>query len=641
MQFIDVFERYLSSFDESKKLTACRNHVVTILTKTAHISRATVVAKAIGFCYFNARLTGALGVTGIVLKEGLPGKGQNLHRIMGLAAADYCNDWEMGKIERIDSYIENAIDELETAGILEIRKEEEIQSLKNQSLHLLSWFARALPKLKETLDLKTIKCLSEVQIIDFKTRIWGVPDLIIEDKEQRKGIVIEWKSYPNVQKVDVIQSFVYSILEAIRLGYNDLLSLEEAIAPYDISNTKVANLIIRPTGLYSRHKALSSILGSKIAYYEPDYMRKLIRAILVMAYHFAILVAEPETYVGSRKALERVCSIERKYGDKTVKIQVHRYGPKEVFGIKIHRGYPMGRHDKYPCKVCPYSDTNSPLTETLGFGECRMYFGKLPGSEKTKFERLLWKFRFNVYKQSERSMLLYKGLHDASNFYGSIKEFIDAAKNGPLEVDENGDIKILDRESPCFNLRVNYNNSLRHEAKTVVDIYKIKYIFTATEGLVLSKPVKEVEVETREGLHTLCLPRERKPILVSFVEPHVTSITHAVGLFARIGLVAMPGEKIGQIKCDGNEVCLLITPISPYLRYPFHLFKRYYKALNLDEVIVTEVDADLTYIDLRTLHALQTKVEQAKLDTTQKEYLTKFLINALKSISERASVSKI
>ena len=620
------------------QLKPCSTYISGVLKRTAHITRATVVARAIGFCYFNARLTGGLGVTGTVLKEGLPGKGQDLHRIMALAATDYCNDWNVGNIKKLDSYIEQAIGELESAGILEIQKDEELQTLRNESLSLLKHFASILPKIKDFFKLENIKCLPEVQIIDFETKIWGVPDLIIEDARQRKGIVVEWKSYTDIREADVVQSFIYSILEAMRLGYTDLTSLENAIAPDDVSDTKVANLVIRPNGPYSKHIALGSILTSKINYYDQDYIRRLIKAIIVMAHHLTVLVTDPGVYVGDRRAVERVCSIEKNIGNRTVKIQVHRYGPREIFGIEVKRGSPMGNHDKYPCKICPYSDKNSPIASTLGFGECKLYFGKLPGEEKTTLEKLIWKFRFNVYKQSERSMLLYKGLYYGSLLHGGIEEFIKQIKDTPIEVGEKGDLTFFDKRSTCFNLHVNYSDSLKHEAKAIVDIYKIKHIFTNTEGIIISKPKREVEMSGE--VSTLCLPREKKPVLVAFLEPHVSAVTHAAGLFARVSYVAMPGEEIGQIKCDNDEVCLLITPISPHLRFPFHLFLRYHTSLGIDKVVVSEVDADLTYIDLRTLHALQAKAEQAKLDQQQREYLSKFLVNALQTISQGRNIAK-
>jgi len=48
----------------------------------------------------------------------------------------------------------------------------------------------------------------------------------------------------------------------------------------------------------------------------------------------------------------------------------------------------------------------------------------------------------------------------------------------------------------------------------------------------------------------------------------------------------------------------VVTPISPYLRLPFKIFNHYINEYGLNRALVVEADADLTNMDLATLHAL-------------------------------------
>jgi hypothetical protein len=611
--FIEVYEEYLNSLGDGRKsLKACISHLSSVLEKTAHITRASIVAKGIGFCYYFARMVGGLGVTSLTYREGLPGKGSDIHKVMALAATDYCHDWREGKLKGgVDNYVANAVEELKVAGLLDKHSDEDIEKIRSDAKKLLSHFALLLPT--SGMSGNSIRCYPEMQLIDFKLKIWGVPDLIIEDADNKRALIIEWKTYTKTFEEDIIQAYIYAMLEAMRLGYTSLDQLEDAITS---SPPKINAVIIRPNGPYTKT-------------YDKSKMRNLLRAIIVMAYHMTLLVTNPEPYVGSRRGIERICTVNvsgRNYVS-------YRLGPKEIFGVKIRRGRPRGSHNRYPCNVCPFSDVKSPLAEAIGKGECKIYFGTLPGEEKTRLEKLIWKFRYNVFKQSERSMTLYKGLYSSIN-YGNIHEFLKTLQDFNIVIDEDGEIHLDDKGRDCFNLRVDFSETLKHTAKAIIGIYNIKHVADETERIVLAKSLNEVSIK-RDDYVTLCVPREKKPVLVGLYEPHVSSITHTANIFARVSQVLMPGEEIGNVKCGDSEVCLIITPISPYLRFPFHVFKRYYKGTGIQKAVVSEVDADLTYIDLRTLHALQVRAEYAKIDDTQKQYLTKFILNALESTTPR------
>ncbi len=122
------------------------------------------------------------------------------------------------------------------------------------------------------------------------------------------------------------------------------------------------------------------------------------------------------------------------------------------------------------------------------------------------------------------------------------------------------------------------------------------------------------------------MPRVRQPILVTLIEDHVTYPTLGTSLFGRVERVLSLGEEdedLGGLRCGDNEACVVVTPISPYLRLPFRLFRRYINMYGVTKALVTEVGADLTNMDLATLHALHMSLKNAdvqkELDITEEE----------------------
>jgi hypothetical protein len=547
----------------------------------------------------------ALGARNVA-SGNLPGKGSNVHKLLSIASIEYLNAWKQGVTgpDVLNEVVSDSLSELE--GLVQANDEQQRKEIFDKAQKMLHNLLMLLPDALRSLEIQPkdygdLRFYAENEMIDYRLHIWGVPDLIIEHPKLKKAIIVEWKSderYPT--EVEKHQSYIYAMLEAIRLGHGETFNdLIEAIAPSDVRNTKVLPIIIRPNAAYSDHPLFPVGIRESSSKELHEKVRERIEKIIVTAAHLTILLMDTDTLLygpRSRSKAERTrerCVVSCNGGT----YYIFRYTPS-----LLPRGNPMHQMENdeyiYPCRVCPFSDKNSELQE------CTFYFGSF---DKDKLDSLLWLYRFKVYRNRDRDMIAYRVLYELADYVNTLsgfEQYLYSGKHAGFKVD-------LDKESielmsisggVCGTIEVSFNN-LDIKKKARVGVYNIDSSHSIYEGLILWRKLMPCEDISGE-MPRILLPR--RAVLVTLIEDHVKYPTLGLSLFGRVEKTLLPGEKDEDsgVKCGDDKVCVIVTPISPYLRLPFKIFSHYINEYGLNKALVVEADADLTNIELRTLHSL-------------------------------------
>lgn len=568
---------------------------------------ARTVADAVGFCVLKARLTTALGVREYIIRSTLPGKGLDVHKILALASIEYCNNWRMGSGGlNVNKIVDKAISELTDSGLLSIPGEKLRSEVRDDAIKMLQNLANILPQALEKLNInndeyRNIKCYAENQLIDYLTHIIGTPDLIIEHPTHRKALIIEWKTAgitPN--NTEKAQAYTYAILEALRLGYNnDIDTLLNAIAPNNIKDTKVFPIIIRPNGPYSDHP-LFPYPPNRVNPRQVSDLRDYLKELIMASTFLVSLIADSAKLNGYRS-----------YGDYLTDMKQNCYKSinvdnSQVSGIVIRftprtfrRGSPRNQSSRKICRACLFSDLKSPLAKSpLGMGECSFYFGQ-NSFHKNVLDKLMWKYRFIVYRERDSLLMPLKALYMASFSYGGLMKFSNIITQNEIIIDSFSTFTPSQRSRNA--IKINFKDFNNQRIK--VDIYDI--CFVNIEKIVLKRNMYPHERPSMNEARKLDIPREKGSILITLIEDHVSAVTLGTSLFARIEKMLIPGDyEFQKCGCNQDYICLLVVPISTYLRLPFYLFYRYVNYYGLRKVLVSEVNADLTNIDLNTINAL-------------------------------------
>jgi len=603
------FDVYVNSFTKTcdynkNELSMCWDDAFEALIRTSHVVKATNVAWGAGFCSFAARLMTAIGARRVI-SENIPGKGNNVHKLLSIASIKYLNEWKRGgsiSEKALDEIINQSIKELDD--LLQVRDENDLKDIKDRARRMLKNLIEILPEALQSLgvtykDYDNLRFYTENEMIDYRTHIWGVPDLIIEHPRLRKAVVIEWKSDEgSVTEVEKYQAYTYAMLEAIRLGHGDTFSdLINALAPDDIKETKVLPIIVRPNRVYSNHPLFTKGAREPISVNE---LREMIERIVTAATYLTFLIMDIDTLLygfnkdGVEPTRERCrvsCNGKPYY--------MFRYTPS-----LLPRGNPMKQRDKdgdymYPCKACPFSDRNSKLHE------CAFYFGSY---EKDRLDKLLWLYRFKVYRERDRDLIVYRASYQLADRIGGLSGF-ERELYSPINSKYSSFIVNLDdlrvaKARGCGTIEISFKK-LNVMKRARIGVYSIDTRYSIYEGLVLRRKLMPCE-NLSDEMPRISLPRHRQPVLVTLIEDHVKYPTLGISLFGRVEKTLPPGERDEDIgvECGNDEVCVVVTPISPYLRLPFKIFNHYINEYGLNRALVVEADADLTNMDLATLHAL-------------------------------------
>ena len=420
---LDTFDKRNCNYDDRELDICFRDDLVNAYIRTSHVVKATAVAWGACSCSFAARLMAAIGAKKIS-NENLPGKGNNVHKLLSIASIKYLNEWRSGGSVSKDTLlkiINESRDELED--LIQVRDDKDLNDMVNKVQRMLINLIKLLPEALRRIgihprDYEGLRFYAENEMIDYRLHIWGVPDLIIEHPGLRKAIIVEWKSDEGSPlETEKCQAYIYAMLEAIRLGYGETFNdLIEAIAPSNVENTKVLPIIIRPNYAYSDHP-LFPVAGRDIKPISIDELRERIRRIVVAATYLTLLIMDIDTLRFGSKAKD-----VEKTRDRCVVTCINRPKPDYVFRYTpsmLPRGSPMNQRDesgeyKYPCKLCPFSDKNSKLQE------CRFYFGSY---EKDELDKLLWLYRFKVYRNRDRDMIAYRVLYELADHVNTLSGF--------------------------------------------------------------------------------------------------------------------------------------------------------------------------------------------------------------------------
>lgn len=229
--FVKFIEERLGDL---KKRDGCIQDIETAFLLSTHLVRARSVARSAGFCSYYGRMAEKMGVYETCETPSVT-KGREVHKILSIVSLRLFLDNPAPRPEDADKlaneYVKIGTDEL--ADSFTISNDQVKLAQK-----LLTRLIRVLPKAKKLLNLDqdNLFPLVEQTLIDYKTRMYGTPDLILESENNQKAIVIEWKTYTLNSKTsspsdfEKAQVLAYSIMEARRLGINKLNDIFESIA---------------------------------------------------------------------------------------------------------------------------------------------------------------------------------------------------------------------------------------------------------------------------------------------------------------------------------------------------------------------------------------------------------------------------
>jgi len=594
----EVLQKYEYEHEEERDI--CLEEVFkNALGVTAHIARVTAVTWAAGLCTYAARMMTTIGVKGL-MREGIPGKGIDVHKLLALASIDFVERWKNRRDVDVRESVSKAADELR-----DLINVEELERIKPTAISMLSIFRDVLNKAaqKLSLDVSRLRAYPELELIDYNVHMWGVSDLIIEDAGSKKAVVVEWKSDErSPMEREKVQVYAYAILEALRLGYKNPF---DAIVPENPNDTKIYPVIIRPDGPYSDHPLLP-IAKTGVEANVEKVRERLFKIVVAAKYLTALLVDFGKLVYGDSKQnyeLQEKCKV--RLGDGG-------YYALRLTPVNLPRGNPK-QQEKFPCTICPFSDKNSKL------GECRFYFGS---TEKDYIDKLMWTYRYKVYGERERAAVPFKVLYEVSRKVGGLGRFAEFVERGGgyYVWIANGNIRTMSaspskNRRKCGIVRVSFEE-VEYEDDIRVGVYELEWL--GKETLLLRRRFLPCELAEENRLAYVYAPRERQPVLVVIPEDHVSAVTLGASLYARVEYVGLEGDKTLEelgVSCSGG-VCVLVTPISGHLRFQFRLFEKYTSTYGVKKVLVAEVGSDLTHIDLQTIHTLHMVLKSANAEET-------------------------
>jgi PD-(D/E)XK nuclease superfamily len=549
-----------------------------LLNKTGHIPIVTNVSRGAGFCSYYARLSEAIGVKKLWghLADRVAGKGNDVHKIMGVASLRFFG----GKLspETVIEVVDEAANEFE--GQL---RQPDID--KGIAKTLFSNLLGELPRMAQItgIDLDHAFPVVEQQFMDYALHLRGTPDLILEDAEHQKAIVVDWKTGTDTPgEAESSQVIAYGLMEGRRLG----LSKKEAVDAIlghpsvdasgkmtGVSDISILPVIVRPT-------QRASLRPHPVLFAKPEELqsrweafRNLTFDTLVEAQHLSLLLTNQYELTGVK---DEETKVEMTIQGKTQKLNLLRYTPRQ-----LGRGKPSVQRN-FPCRT----RTGAAFCNLIE--PCRYYFGR-NFAEQDQYENAMWSLRFKIFNINERDLLLYRAIFDTFENYG--KEEVIAK----LQAGEG--IRVSIGHAPMFDPKLKMRlAAVRDDARNrYSDEFRMDLIDKLEpEGkyqLVGTRAVREFEKTSRRYR----VVNEGKPVLLSSVDSGAPLLS--IGVFARVDEIE-PGEH--QIKYHFRAP-------SKILNYQSMLFQEYLK-LNPKighNMLMFEANVDLTQMELGAIDALQ------------------------------------
>jgi len=560
----------------------CSKQALKILSITGHIPVAYNIARGAGFCSYFARMAETIGV-----KESIPlrisGKGTKIHKILGLASIHLFKDGYLPpSLINVSDSVEKAINEL---SLLDYQVDDE--EFKKATM-MLTNLVNLLPSFLQVINSNaaTFKPIVEQQFIDYRIHIRGVPDLILENKEQKKAIVIEWKTSPETPaEWEEAQVLAYALLAAMRLGYKPDEAISKILGSYnessnEFSGVNILPVIIRPTttekAIIRPHPTFSGLAGEDLMQ-EFFNFKKLLYNVKLEAEHLTILTFN--TYKLSEKEHEFIrkkCLAKTKTG---YEVNSLRYTPTQ-----LPKGYPKEQL-RYPCKVCREEIKRA----------CKYYYGR-GFSKKEEPDSTMWGLRFRVYEKLESLLLPYRAIQQAFIERGDLL-FENLINGCGLVYEVQGGYTYMDREVRPSSIEVRDRN--RRISNVKVDLLDEIKEFNVKNFTV--RAIRKIRSYEENNLPSSL--REDKTALLIFMDCNNPLLSP--NLFC----------KIDEVNFDEKERIEYVLGLPSYVfRYQFLLLKSYKDlAMNNDsKIILVEIGANLLHLELKIIDLLQRELSYSE-----------------------------
>jgi len=579
----------------------CSRIASEILSITGHIPVAYNIARGAGFCSYFARMVETIGV-----KESVPlrysGKGKVIHQILGLASFYLFRDgWLPPSLSDISSSIERAVNELTLNHIIQNIEEGEIVKAKLMLKNLVSLLPRCLQIIES--NATPFKAIVEQQFVDYKIHIRGVPDLILENREQKKAVVVEWKtSEGTVAKWEEAQVLAYALLAARRLGYEPDEAISKILGKYDESTKEFSGIdilpvIIRPTttekATIKPHPVFSGLSGEDLIREYTDF-KKLLYNVRLEAEHLTILNFNVfKLSAEEHESIRRNCKATTKNGEIVNSL---RYTP-----FQLPRGNPS-KQDKFPCTICA-----NEIKEA-----CKYYFGR-GFSVQDEADKTMWQLRFRVYEKLESMLLQYRAIQEA--FMQRKELILEELKNGyGFVYDLRG--KYIYRNKKVGSANIMIMDKSNKMGKIKIDILdRIGDFRDKNFTIIVNRGLREYEKDSL----TSTLKEDKTGLLVILDCEHPLL---SPNLFCRID----------EVLVENNEVTYILGLPSPLFKYNYLLFKSYVESMSPNEysLMLVEVGANLLHLELKIIDIMQRELNNVKVESNMNEdefigeYLNKF-----------------
>lgn len=592
----------------------CVKFINTALKYSTHLVRVSNVARTAGFCAFYGRMAEKMGVYEISVGKYGTG-GRNIHAILGLASLNLFMENPTATGDQVkanaEKYVRSAVENLEDFLNFEDRVIE-------AATHLLKRLGEALSSAKLLLGLRLndpLFPIVEQTLIDYRFRMYGVPDLILENMEKRRAIVVEWKSYNlddksgSANEFEIAQVIAYSILEARRLGFREAEEILECITgirlrannkssyksdeelQHDIAGTndtesieplKILPLIITPSGGFPPHPYMYKRVSGESTRKRFERISKLFEKVIIAAEHLTLQI------INIPELLRIALGIEYDRLNTELKNACTSNDGYPAYSIvpgKYLRYYRPGNWNRYPCKMCQFRGEKGP---------CAFYFGS--NNPKDYFDKLMWWARYKVYWKRERDLVNHRAMYE---LFESPLARHTMRSNEPIKFEldiGSGECRIAGKDALIYLIQVKRGS--QNLGKFRFDYFKVSDAeFDENNNIIeLKRDVRKVEIARNVKAFL------RKSLQLTIIDPNNETVINPL---MSISTFVMIDDAF--IDSDKKITYRLYNP-SPVLQFKFMIFGKYlewYKRNKRNaKLLAYETPVDLTIMELRTIDAL-------------------------------------
>lgn len=579
-------------FIESASNRRYSNIAKKILDMTGHIPIVGNVARGAGYCSYYARLSEAIGVRSFIdsgerrlIVDRAAGEGSDIHKILGLTIMYLFEDQLSRRIEECSS---NAIVRLQQHNLIQERGERTIvEMLLRNFLNNLERFLNIIGS-----NIYNIEPIVEQNLISYALHMRGTPDLILEDRDNKMAIVVDWKtSRETPSHYEDSQIICYALIEAERLGYSVKDECISAVSgSYNngqITDVKVLPVIIRPTTSELVRLGPHPVLRNNINDNMYQEFIKQIYDVCIEAEHLTLLKTNQRRLgYNEHETLVYIPSFQRN-------VNILRLTPHQ-----LTRGNPS-EQNRWPC----VTQNGRPFCNMIE--ACRYYFGGEYGKH-SDFDSAMWKLRFNVFDSMEKNLLLYKSLAEISKMYDRYELLEKLREGDSIEYYVGDDIKF--RRDRLNRIKI-FRRDIENPQKNIliselrIDVVEARDITNMNIGeLTFVRRVRKFEIE--KGISRII--NEGKPVFISLFDNRNPLLS--INTFGRVDNVDMINENnIDIIKYEIGIPSRLYRYSQLILIKYLERYQRYKELL--DNILLIECNVDLTSMELNVIDTLQRELD--------------------------------